>query len=57
VLNNRNASYYNALYYLVELPDLDAIERQTRSEVQTTPPLFDLYGRKAPGLLVEKEAK
>ena len=51
MLNNRNASYY-----LVEVPDLDAIERQARSEVQTTPPLFDLYGRKAPDLLVEEEA-
>jgi len=52
VLNNRNAAYY-----FVEVPDLDAIERQARTDVPTTTPHFDLFGRKAPGLLVEEEAK
>ena len=51
MLNNRNAAYY-----FVEVPDLDSIERRAPTDVQTTPPLFDLFGRKAPSLLVEEEA-
>lgn len=46
----------DAAYCLVELPGLVFIERKTPTDVQTTPPLFDLLGRKAPGLLVEEEA-